>query len=411
MAILSELVTNIELEMTGDTRRYLVSAKQGDKATRFIVAKLRNNGEEYTIPARARAIANIEKPDGKHVYNTCTYSGSEVTVELTNQALAAAGTAYCDIEIRTSDNTQIITSVSFTIEIERTMRNDNAILSSNEFTELEDRIEGHIQNIDDTEEAVRLAESARATAENERVEAESARASAEQARQQNERTRVQQEAARQLDTAQAVEAAGYATEAAVRAKEDCETVTQEAEEALQNQEQLEETLETVTRMQQAVEQMEQAVETAKAQVEQYKEEINTVLRTLQEPDSTLSESSTNTVQNKVVTQELNKKANQTELDTHTSNGTIHITAAERTAWNNKVEKENGKGLSANDFTTTYKTKLDGIADGANKTVVDSALSSSSTNPVRNSVITQALWEKSDSSHTHEEAHCNGAALF
>lgn len=37
-----------------------------------------------------------------------------------------------------------------------------------------------------------------------------------------------------------------------------------------------------------------------------------------------------------------------------------------------------------------KSKLDGIATGANKTVVDSALSSSSSNPVRNSVIYNAL---------------------
>lgn len=31
---------------------------------------------------------------------------------------------------------------------------------------------------------------------------------------------------------------------------------------------------------------------------------------------------------------------------------------------NKVDKETGKGLSANDFTNTLKTKLDGIAEGA-----------------------------------------------
>ena len=36
------------------------------------------------------------------------------------------------------------------------------------------------------------------------------------------------------------------------------------------------------------------------------------------------------------------------------------------AINNKVDKVTGKGLSTNDFTTTYKNKLDGIATGANK---------------------------------------------
>lgn len=40
-----------------------------------------------------------------------------------------------------------------------------------------------------------------------------------------------------------------------------------------------------------------------------------------------------------------------------------------------------------------KTKLDGIATGANKTIVDSGLSSSSTNPVQNKAISSALGKK------------------
>ncbi|MFR5084303.1 MAG: hypothetical protein ACLTEE_18025 [Anaerobutyricum hallii] len=61
MAALTKLTTNINLEMSGDTKRYLVSAKQGDKATRFIIARLLNNGEPYTIPTGARAVINICK--------------------------------------------------------------------------------------------------------------------------------------------------------------------------------------------------------------------------------------------------------------------------------------------------------------------------------------------------------------
>lgn len=46
--------------------------------------------------------------------------------------------------------------------------------------------------------------------------------------------------------------------------------------------------------------------------------------------------------------------------------------------------------------STDKEKLDGIAAGANKTVVDSTLSTSSTNPVQNKVIKAALEGKADS---------------
>lgn len=62
---------------------------------------------------------------------------------------------------------------------------------------------------------------------------------------------------------------------------------------------------------------------------------------------------------------------------------------------NKVDKVSGKGLSTNDYTTTEKNKLSGIAAGANKTIVDSALSSSSANPVQNNVVQSALNGKLD----------------
>lgn len=56
----------------------------------------------------------------------------------------------------------------------------------------------------------------------------------------------------------------------------------------------------------------------------------------------------------------------------------------------KVDKISGKGLSTNDYTTDEKNKLAGIATGANKTTVDSSLSTSSTNPVQNKVVAMEI---------------------
>ena len=70
----------------------------------------------------------------------------------------------------------------------------------------------------------------------------------------------------------------------------------------------------------------------------------------------------------------------------------------------KVDKVNGKGLSTNDYTTAEKNKLAGIAEGANKTTVDSALSTSSTNPVQNKVVNAALAGKADSGHNHDDRY-------
>lgn len=79
-------------------------------------------------------------------------------------------------------------------------------------------------------------------------------------------------------------------------------------------------------------------------------------------DTALSSTSTNPVQNKVINSELSKKAS-TSVATTGANGL----------------------MSAED-----KTKLNGIAEGANKTIVDSSLSASSTNPVQNKAVKSAL---------------------
>lgn len=52
----------------------------------------------------------------------------------------------------------------------------------------------------------------------------------------------------------------------------------------------------------------------------------------------------------------------------TKNDTFVIQSVQDRINNNKVDKENGKGLSTNDYTAAEKTKLKGIEDGANKYV-------------------------------------------
>ena len=62
----------------------------------------------------------------------------------------------------------------------------------------------------------------------------------------------------------------------------------------------------------------------------------------------------------------------------------------QSALDDKVDKVSGKGLSTEDYTTTEKTKLAAIEEEANKTIVDSALSSTSENPVQNKVIQSSI---------------------
>lgn len=53
------------------------------------------------------------------------------------------------------------------------------------------------------------------------------------------------------------------------------------------------------------------------------------------------------------------------------------------------------------MTASDRSKFDSIESGANKTTVDSVLSSTSTNPVQNKVVNSALAGKSNTNHTHD----------
>lgn len=61
-----------------------------------------------------------------------------------------------------------------------------------------------------------------------------------------------------------------------------------------------------------------------------------------------------------------------------------------TGISNKVDKVAGKGLSTNDFTNSFKEKLEGVETGATRVLVDSSLNKSSDNAIRNSVVATKL---------------------
>lgn len=137
-------------------------------------------------------------------------------------------------------------------------------------------------------------------------------------------------------------------------------------------------------------------------------------------DSSLSSTSTNPVQNKIIKSELDKKAERDVVNT-TTNGLMSVadkkkldgiaagankttvdTSLSSTSTNpvqNKIINSALSGKAGTSVATTSanglmsaadKTKLNGVATGANKTIVDSSLSASSTNPVQNKAVKSAL---------------------
>ena len=119
-------------------------------------------------------------------------------------------------------------------------------------------------------------------------------------------------------------------------------------------------------------------------------------------------------------------ASVSESDTDGGNNTITFSDGTSITIKNGTKGAKGdKGDAGTNATTTAvattsttglmsssdKSKLDGITSGANKTIVDSALSSTSTNPVQNKVINTALAGKANSSHTHNVSTYNGGINY
>lgn len=115
------------------------------------------------------------------------------------------------------------------------------------------------------------------------------------------------------------------------------------------------------------------------------------------------------------TVDLSGYVTQTEMNTqlankaninhsHTSDSIYLEKGSDDDIW--MYEYEINRQSSVNGFVYDHEKKLENIDDGANKTVVDSSLSSSSKNPVQNKVVNSALNGKSNTGHEHtsDEIH-------
>lgn len=131
-------------------------------------------------------------------------------------------------------------------------------------------------------------------------------------------------------------------------------------------------------------------------------------------DTSLSATSTNPVQNKLVTAKINSISDlvgDTSVSEQISSA-VDTCITGMSVSGKVITYTKGDGstgtITTQDTNTTYsaattsaqglmtaadKTKLDGIATGATKVTVDTAMSSSSTNPVQNKVVNSALADK------------------
>lgn len=99
---------------------------------------------DYNIPAGAIANIYIKKPSGAQIYNSCSISGNKITVNPTTQMFAESGKQFGQLQILNSE--KILESFLILFNVEKSIIDDAAIESSDEFTALEDAL----NSIDDS---------------------------------------------------------------------------------------------------------------------------------------------------------------------------------------------------------------------------------------------------------------------
>ena len=149
-----EIVKNIDIDFY-DKKYIMINAKQYDSSSRWITITCYNQGNIYNLSSNKHsAYIKYRKADGYGVLNSCriNYKG-EVLVELTEQMLAADGICYVDLiiinkgsaivnidtgEIITVDNTPILSTMAFCINVYEASIDNSEFESSYEYDGLND---------------------------------------------------------------------------------------------------------------------------------------------------------------------------------------------------------------------------------------------------------------------------------
>lgn len=113
---------------------------------------------DYDIPSGATANIYIKKPSGAQIYNSCTISENEVTVQPTTQMFAESGKQFGQLQILSGQ--KILESFLILFDIEKSIVDDSAIESSDEFTALEDALNSIDDATTEAENAVSAANQA-----------------------------------------------------------------------------------------------------------------------------------------------------------------------------------------------------------------------------------------------------------
>lgn len=116
-----------DLDMTPGGVPQMIRLSRYDKNTPTLKFNLWDGSTAYTIEAGSTVFINGTKPDNTSFEYYCEYSGSEVTVNVTEQMTAVAGRTTCEIVVYTNGERK--GSANFYLDVEPSALSDDTVIS------------------------------------------------------------------------------------------------------------------------------------------------------------------------------------------------------------------------------------------------------------------------------------------
>lgn len=323
-----------------------VHCSQDDADSRNILITLSDNGKPYSIPSEVRILLKISKPDNTYVYideddvdHLFRNDDGTISIILSEQATCVPG--ICEAELQFITPKETISTRKFNIIVKKTVINDEEIESVIESNIIQKMIRHLIDFMNPhkvNKEQVGLGNVPNVTT--------------------NDQTPTYEEAEEfeNISSGEKLSIAFGKIQKAISSllghinNFDNPHKTTKSQIQLGNVDNTSDVDKPVSTAQQ------KAIDGAYANSNKYTDKkIADLINGAPETMDTLKEVADAIEKNKSVVEALNKaigtKANQSELDTHTGNNTIHITPNERTDWNDANNKKH---------THSNKSVLDGI---------------------------------------------------
>lgn len=160
--IMEETRYKINLDVQqGGVQETLTGFRVGDALSRTVCIHLVERGASYSVPEGSVVTLYARKPDGTVSYSLCSVEDGAVEHTFTSGELAAAGEVLCEVRITTGGDTPVVlSSPQFGVIVENVLQDDDAIASTNEYSALTQAIAEMEDLCEATEEAAQSANTA-----------------------------------------------------------------------------------------------------------------------------------------------------------------------------------------------------------------------------------------------------------